>query len=178
MSKRSHKRATTGDYEVEDIYDHRINPETLQTEFRVKWKGYSKKESTWEPIDHVYKCPIIINNFIEKKKKALDRRLKDLIPKEMTVNLSAFKPLKEDITRKFTDPEETVPVGKEELVCVQNEHMSLQGNFLWRVVFAHDGLPCLVRKSVICYYWPFHACMQLHRLVEFAAKSARLEEKK
>ena len=174
--KRSGKRKTA-DYEVEDIIDHQINIDSLRAEFRVKWVGYSKDECTWEPIDHVYHLPVVLNDFIEKNKTALHRRLKDRVPTEMTENMSPFKPLDESIIKKFTDPEETIPTGDEELLNIQKEFTSTEGNFLWVVVFNHDKLPCFVRKSIISYYWPFHASMFINSLVELAAKTARLEAK-
>lgn len=34
-------------YEVESILGSRLNPETKKTEYQIKWKGYSVKQSTW-----------------------------------------------------------------------------------------------------------------------------------
>ena len=66
--RRNNKRKATGEYDVENIIDHRINSDTLRAQFCVKWKGYSKEANTWEPMDHVYKLPILLHEYIEKKK--------------------------------------------------------------------------------------------------------------
>jgi hypothetical protein len=36
-------------YEVEQIISHRINKSKL--EFKVRWKGYSENEDSWEPLE-------------------------------------------------------------------------------------------------------------------------------
>ena len=47
-----------GEYEVEDILDHRSRGcgRSLCTEYLVKWRGYSVFESTWEPEANLTNC--------------------------------------------------------------------------------------------------------------------------
>ena len=48
----------SGEYEVEDILDHRScgHGRSLCTEYLVKWRGYSVFESTWEPEANLTNC--------------------------------------------------------------------------------------------------------------------------
>lgn len=158
------------EYEVQNILASRINSENLLAEFRVRWTGYTIGESTWEPLDSLYKLPILIKDFVDKEKKSLARRIKDHAPKEITDGMSPFKPIPEAEANKFLGPGIFLPVGDEELVQIQGETMSTEGHFLWTVVFKEDMQPCLVRKQVVCYYWPFEACMYMNRQVEMAQK--------
>lgn len=52
------------DYEVEEILEMRTG-EDGNKEFLVKWKGYKKSESTWEPEDHL-SCKDLIAAFNKK----------------------------------------------------------------------------------------------------------------
>ena len=48
----------SGEYEVEDILDHRSHRRGRSscTEYLVKWRGYSVFESTWEPESNLTNC--------------------------------------------------------------------------------------------------------------------------
>lgn len=39
--------------EVEEIVNHRWNAKLRRFEWRVRWKGYSPSENTWEPLEHL-----------------------------------------------------------------------------------------------------------------------------
>jgi len=41
------------EYTVEKILDWKVIPKTKKKEYLVKWKGYPKSESTWEPPSHL-----------------------------------------------------------------------------------------------------------------------------
>uniref|UniRef100_A0A914WYS3 Histone-lysine N-methyltransferase n=1 Tax=Plectus sambesii TaxID=2011161 RepID=A0A914WYS3_9BILA len=45
-----------GEYEVEEVLDHHYEVDG-SVEFYIKWKGYSIKESTWEPEENTSGCP-------------------------------------------------------------------------------------------------------------------------
>lgn len=42
-------------YQVERIVAHRVLKEDKTVELLVKWKNYSSKQNTWEPLDDFYK---------------------------------------------------------------------------------------------------------------------------
>ena len=86
------------EYEIEKITDKRIKLNG-KIEYKIKWLGYSDKESSWEPADQLYNAKEAIeeyekgiqstkkdnNSVCEKKEKFLD---KVLIEKYSTENNS------------------------------------------------------------------------------------------
>jgi hypothetical protein len=51
----------TGEYEVEQILDmQRINNQPF---YLIKWKGYDTSENTWEPIDNLINCQLLLQNY-------------------------------------------------------------------------------------------------------------------
>lgn len=164
-----------GEYNVEDITRHRVNSETLVAEFFVKWEGYTKDKNTWEPLDNVYKCPVVLQDLEKKKRAALVRRHKDN-PAELE-KVGNFELLDQTILDKFNDPEEFIPRGNESAPVIMYEIKSKAGNYLWATVFSEDNLPCFVRKSIVAYYWPCHAALFLTTQVGRAPKIMRAEGK-
>ena len=87
MSKRPIKKLPD-EYLIEKIIGKRFRNNVLQ--YKVKWLGYSIKESTWEPISHLQYCEEFIeeyeDNFEDKsnltekyeKKKYLKERERQL----------------------------------------------------------------------------------------------------
>lgn len=57
------------EWEVEEIVDSRIDQETLQHWFRVKWKGYTNKHNTWEPKKNLANCKTLVEDYEEKARK-------------------------------------------------------------------------------------------------------------
>ncbi|XP_063706186.1 AT-rich interactive domain-containing protein 4A [Culicoides brevitarsis] len=55
------------EYEVQDIVSHRYVGKKL--EYKIRWKGYSAKDDTWEAKASL-NCPEIIKKYEEKQKKA------------------------------------------------------------------------------------------------------------
>lgn len=51
------------EYEVEDILDHKILKR--ERKFLVAWKGFSRKDDTWEREKNL-KCPDILNAYLNK----------------------------------------------------------------------------------------------------------------
>lgn len=170
-------KAPPKEYVVEDIIDHRINSETLITEFFVKWKGYPKEDNTWEPIDNVYKCPVVLKDLETKKRAARIRRYQDELPEDALERIGNFKPIDKTILEKFNDPEEFIPKGTESAPVVMYEIMSKARNYLWATIFSEDNLPCFVRKAIVAYYWPCNAALFLTTQVGRAPKIERAEEK-
>ena len=46
---------------MESILDHRIK--NNRVEYKIKWVGYSKNDSTWEPETNLESCPDILKNY-------------------------------------------------------------------------------------------------------------------
>ena len=53
------------DYEVEDIIGVQYSKENGRIEYSVKWKGYSYRECTWEPLENVDELPEYLEFFQE-----------------------------------------------------------------------------------------------------------------
>lgn len=168
---------------VEDIIDSRVNPVTLQTEFLVKWKEFEAKDNTWEPLDMVYECPILLRDLQNKKRAQLIRNIKKKTPdvsEDTLKSLGNFSVIKKSILGKFKkDPLEFMPQGNEKVLTISREIPSGDGKFfLWEVRFTNDRKPCWIRKSVVAYYWPFDASMFMHLLVSRAHKIDTFLQKK
>ncbi|EHK40015.1 hypothetical protein TRIATDRAFT_322502 [Trichoderma atroviride IMI 206040] len=57
------------EWEVEQIVDSRIDAETMQHWFKVKWKGYPSKDNTWEPKKNLANCKTLLEKYEKKGKK-------------------------------------------------------------------------------------------------------------
>ena len=68
MSFRKPDRRVKGFYVVERIVDQRI-VENGEREYQVKWRSYSKKFNTWEPVHHLSEVMDLVEEFKKKKKK-------------------------------------------------------------------------------------------------------------
>ena len=55
--------ANDAEYEVEEILDKRTRKGV--TEYKIRWKGYSNEDDTWEPTSHL-NCPERIREFQRK----------------------------------------------------------------------------------------------------------------
>ena len=167
-----------GVWEVNDIIDHRVNGVLLRTEFLVNWKNFKPEDNTWEPLDSVYKCPILLKELEKKKRAQLMRNMKKKQVSEETLNnIASFKPIEKSILNKFKDPQDFIPLGNEKIMEIMRETLSNNGNFLWEVRFTNDRKPCYVRKCIVAYYWPYDAAMFLHLQASRALKLARFGEK-
>jgi hypothetical protein len=62
-------KAGRKEWEVEQIVDSRIDAETMQHWFKVKWKGYPSKDNTWEPKKNLTNCKTVLENYEKKVKK-------------------------------------------------------------------------------------------------------------
>lgn len=169
------------EFGVEDILDHRVNHDLLRTEFLVKWKNCDKDENTWEPLDYIYKCPVLLKELERKKRTRLvakARRDNPNVSQETLDALGNFKAIPSEIVDKFKDPMEYKPVGNEKMGSIWFEHLSPKGNYLWCLTFENEHEPCFVRKCVVAYYWPFDAAMFLHLQVSRFEKIKRCGESK
>ncbi|TFB02723.1 hypothetical protein CCMA1212_005101 [Trichoderma ghanense] len=62
-------KASKQEWEVEQIVDSMIDEETMEHFFRVKWKGYSSKDNTWEPKKNLANCRNLLEAYEKKAKK-------------------------------------------------------------------------------------------------------------
>ncbi|KAL7821875.1 hypothetical protein V8C26DRAFT_391230 [Trichoderma gracile] len=62
-------KASKQEWEVEQIVDSMIDEETMEHFFRVKWKGYSSKDNTWEPKKNLANCKDLLEAYEKKAKK-------------------------------------------------------------------------------------------------------------
>jgi hypothetical protein len=85
------------EYEVEKIVDKRTVNKAVQ--YRVKWKGWSEKDNTWEPMKNL-KCPDLIAKFEE----AADENDDD---EEGTSSVSAKKSAKSETGLKNGSPKKS-----------------------------------------------------------------------
>lgn len=57
-------------YKVEDILKKKVENGTVF--YRIKWKGYSTRQNTWEPAHHL--SPDLINYYEQKEQEMELRR--------------------------------------------------------------------------------------------------------
>ncbi|KAF3060485.1 hypothetical protein CFAM422_011260 [Trichoderma lentiforme] len=62
------------EWEVEKIVDSRIEEETLEHYFRVKWKGFSDKDNTWEPKKNMANCKGLVEAYEKKAEKKAGKK--------------------------------------------------------------------------------------------------------
>ena len=67
------------EYSVEKIIDKRMS-NSGKIEYLLKWKNWSEKHNSWEPIDHVF-CPDLIENF---EKNRLSNVVEEIIDKRIS----------------------------------------------------------------------------------------------
>lgn len=161
------------EYEVQEVVASRIDEKTLTAQFRVKWSGYSHNENTWEPLDQIYQIPLILKNFTKKKRAALTRPLRSRKSDEALKSIGNFEGIPKEIVRRFNDPLEFIPTGKEEVEVFVSEILSDKGNYLWQTFFKGDPMPCFLRKCVAAYYWPYEAALFMALQVNRCAKIKR-----
>lgn len=53
-------------WEVEDIETHYNTAKGRK--YLVKWKGWPAEYNTWEPEEHLVGAPIIVRNYLKKRK--------------------------------------------------------------------------------------------------------------
>ncbi|CAD5222369.1 unnamed protein product [Bursaphelenchus xylophilus] len=90
-------------YEIEKILEHSVEPEGVL--YRIKWKGYSLKESTWEPERSLTSCPKILAAYKKKNKLDGERTIKKTRrPKRKPVTQNEPKePIDENAPKPFKE---------------------------------------------------------------------------
>lgn len=187
MAKNRKRQALEIDqeYVVEKILDHRVNPDSLKSEFFVKWKGYTAADNTWEPVENVFHLIVLIREYVERKREDLKKKMKGFLSEELTAKLPTFKVLDKEILHKLKDPEEYIPEGNERIGTgrIISEMTSDAGVPLWQVVFEDKPYLHLIRKSVMLYYWPHESCLfltmwgsKIEAIARFEAQQEKSEQ--
>lgn len=79
------EEAGDGEYVVAKIIDRRfkkgsspgnLQPKDSDYEFLVQWEGYGPEENSWEPYENLSKCRVILDDFLELKRKRAMRNRK------------------------------------------------------------------------------------------------------
>lgn len=60
--KKKGNKQEKDEFIIESILDYKL--ESGKELFFVKWKGYSHDDNTWEPIDNLDNCPLILSAFV------------------------------------------------------------------------------------------------------------------
>ena len=61
------------EYQVESICGNRFDDKSSGMLYLVKWKGYSSKDNTWEPMENLGNCQEALERFEAKKRQAEDK---------------------------------------------------------------------------------------------------------
>lgn len=142
---------------VESISKHRINPDSLQCEFSVKWKGWDKKDNTWEPLSNVRDVPLILRNFSLKSRAGILKETGE-ISEEAAAAIPNFPQIPNELLAKMkasSDPREFFPTGTETFVRVVSQFVDPNSKLmLWKVYFDNFAAPRFIREAIMSYYWP------------------------
>lgn len=87
------------EYEVERIVDDGVEDKTKKAVFLVKWKGYSQKDNSWEPIENLANASVLLKEYEASKKD------KKAAPKKAA-------PRKAAVTKASAAKKTTAPVKK------------------------------------------------------------------
>jgi len=68
--------ASESEWEAEEILDSRI--ERNKTKYLVKWAGYPREESTWEPIANLNNSKRLIKEYIKKNSVRINQQIEQL----------------------------------------------------------------------------------------------------
>lgn len=58
------KETYAKEYVVEKILAQEFDPSTRKHMFLVKWKGYPMEQNTWEPLEHLTHCTLLLTQFL------------------------------------------------------------------------------------------------------------------
>ena len=102
MKNKITKRRRTKRYVVEDIMDDRLvkvhdfnlHKYIKVKEYLVKWLGYKRR--SWEPIENLKNCPLILDKYLKNKKDS-ENLLNNNKKKENEVNNKNADNIKNDI---------------------------------------------------------------------------------
>lgn len=62
------------EYEVEKIVDSKIYQKKIQ--YKIRWKGYTPSEDTWETSENLTACDECINNYLSQESQKDKQRIR------------------------------------------------------------------------------------------------------
>jgi hypothetical protein len=103
------------EYEVEKIVDDGVEDKTKKAIFLVKWKGYSQKDNTWEPIENLANASVLLKEYeaSQKDKKAAPKKAapKKAAPKKAAlIKASAAKKTAAPVKKAAASAKKASPV--------------------------------------------------------------------
>jgi hypothetical protein len=143
------------EWKVECIVKSEIRKEhgNFVTYFKVKWVDHKSKG--WEPMEHVYTCPLLMKDLEKRSRKNLLVGLKPHQRRNeaITGKLGNFPAIPLSYRSNFTHPKESIPGGHETVQNILFEEND-NGVLLWCVTFVGDPAFYFVRKAVMEYLFP------------------------
>jgi hypothetical protein len=121
-------------YKVEKILDKKVNGDNV--EYKIKWKGYSINESTWEPLKNLKNIEEMVSefdkNFEKNVSKKNDKKLKKSEERGATTgislsleeNESGLEKNKSEVKKKRGRPRKTEKSFLDKLKPSKNEIVS------------------------------------------------------
>ncbi|KAJ8984727.1 hypothetical protein NQ317_004991 [Molorchus minor] len=61
------KETYSKEFDVERILAQEFDQSTRQLMFLVKWRGYPMQQSTWEPLEHLTHCTLLLTQFLAER---------------------------------------------------------------------------------------------------------------
>jgi hypothetical protein len=134
----------------------RVAGGTVRTEFHVKWVGEvgERVKFTWEPMEAVSMCPLLLEEMEEKVAREQLSTLGDARHDDETLRaMSKFPVIRSEFKSKFALPAEFIPHGNETVQDIFGES-NYRGVMLWSVKFMGKPGFYFIRKCVMEYYFP------------------------
>lgn len=146
-------------FPLERIAGHKMISKR-ETVFKVKWLGFTVKDCTLEPLEHLLSAPEALLNYVEKSRKAFHNAM----PSQESDSGATFHPPNKEILRQCKSEEEFVPSGSEKVRKIDAEIVYDKEGFFWLVRFWCDkDNQKLVRRSLMEYYYPLESLMFLNK---------------
>jgi hypothetical protein len=157
-------RSADVEYEPSKVTNVEYEPQKLTgTRFLVSWVGFSRRDDTWEPIENLLKCPLLVvhleENLMKKWFVHCTRKGITSVGRKQPIHPKAYHP---EIL-----PMEYVPTGAEDVKDILTRCYTRKDepeNWDFFVVKFHKihGTQ-FVRKCVMDYYFPIDVMVFLKK---------------
>jgi hypothetical protein len=126
MSKSGKSVSNDNLYIIEKIINKRYCGKKMMVQYLVKWKGYSNKYNTWEPIDNLKTCPEYIDDYEQSAHRRRFKRRKVVKTTDDNVDKQCVKleDNKLDVKRKI----KKCLAVKQEIKSEFNHEISIENN--------------------------------------------------